>query len=388
MEELSITFPHSNLLLNVDILCPLDHFRCRNTHLTGDQQTNPGLPLQQSVRSACRKVKFHIRPTQQPVLIGTSNTGHYTFECKYERPYVSRPSRTQQLQNPRLLAKLKADGKPSVEVPEEFKNKYVTGPGQLAALLMVCYTDRSGIANKILEAKEKERSKELKEKEVASSSRKRARCETTRPQPRLLTHCRCTGLRHHPPLPPTRTRIPLQNRIRNLIQSRLRLPQVPSLIQALHTPDLQGPVLVRVLGIANGDVVAALPVTPTIPGGDDPFYQHVYTHLALVTASLYYDLNAFSYILLDKKVGKKWIVLTEKVWDNKIQQSTCQSYGLRIHDQCNNKSTPTVSPKKSRINGKLHDVPIETQNLGKDEDENHGDKDFRFVQESTDALAK
>lgn len=52
-------------------------------------------------------------------------TGHFTYECKATRPYVSRPSRTAQLENPRVLAKLKADGKPSVEVPEEFKNKFV-----------------------------------------------------------------------------------------------------------------------------------------------------------------------------------------------------------------------------------------------------------------------
>ena len=48
-------------------------------------------------------------------------TGHFTYECKNNRPYVTRPSRTQQLENPRLLAKLRAEGKPSVEVPEEFK---------------------------------------------------------------------------------------------------------------------------------------------------------------------------------------------------------------------------------------------------------------------------
>ena len=30
------------------------------------------------------------------------------------------------LENPKLLAKLKADGKPSVEVPEEFKSKCVS----------------------------------------------------------------------------------------------------------------------------------------------------------------------------------------------------------------------------------------------------------------------
>jgi len=54
--------------------------------------------------------------------------GHFTYECKATRPYVSRPSRTAQLENPRVLAKLKADGKPSVEVPEEFKNKFRVPP--------------------------------------------------------------------------------------------------------------------------------------------------------------------------------------------------------------------------------------------------------------------
>lgn len=49
--------------------------------------------------------------------------GHFTYECKGSRPYISRPSRTQQLENPRVIAKLKGDGKPSVEVPEEFKTK-------------------------------------------------------------------------------------------------------------------------------------------------------------------------------------------------------------------------------------------------------------------------
>jgi hypothetical protein len=53
-------------------------------------------------------------------------TGHFTYECKDNtRPYISRPSRTAQLENPRLVAKSKADGQPSVDVPEEFKNKFV-----------------------------------------------------------------------------------------------------------------------------------------------------------------------------------------------------------------------------------------------------------------------
>ncbi|KAJ7582767.1 zinc knuckle-domain-containing protein [Mycena floridula] len=82
--------------------------------------------------------------------------GHFTYQCKGQRPYVSRPSRTQQLENPtRALAKLKAEGKPTVEVPEEFKNK-------------------TGTADRILEAREKERSKgkesHVKKKAKRSSS--------------------------------------------------------------------------------------------------------------------------------------------------------------------------------------------------------------------------
>jgi hypothetical protein len=49
--------------------------------------------------------------------------GHFIYECKNTRPYVSRPSRTEQLEKPGALAKLKAEGKPSVETPEEFKKK-------------------------------------------------------------------------------------------------------------------------------------------------------------------------------------------------------------------------------------------------------------------------
>ncbi|KAH7885379.1 zinc knuckle-domain-containing protein [Phlebopus sp. FC_14] len=93
------------------------------------------------------------RATSSTVCQKCLQTGHFTYECKFTRPYVSRPSRTQMLENPRSLAKLKADGKPSVEVPEEFKNK-------------------SGTANKILAAKEKEREME-KAKAAASDSKSR-----------------------------------------------------------------------------------------------------------------------------------------------------------------------------------------------------------------------
>ncbi|KDQ06784.1 hypothetical protein BOTBODRAFT_120988 [Botryobasidium botryosum FD-172 SS1] len=63
-------------------------------------------------------------------------TGHFIFECKNPRPYASRPSRTKQLEKPEVYGQ-KRD-QPSVEVPEEFKTK-------------------KGVADKILEEKEKER---------------------------------------------------------------------------------------------------------------------------------------------------------------------------------------------------------------------------------------
>jgi hypothetical protein len=82
--------------------------------------------------------------------------GHFIYECKSERPYVSRPSRTQQLENPSALAKLKAAGKPSVDVPEEFKKKYVLSRYSYAQLILYF---RDGTANRILEEKAKEREK-------------------------------------------------------------------------------------------------------------------------------------------------------------------------------------------------------------------------------------
>ncbi|KIK01872.1 hypothetical protein K443DRAFT_678016 [Laccaria amethystina LaAM-08-1] len=107
----------------------------------------------------------HRRSTNQPR--ATSSTicqkclgrGHFIYECKESRPYVSRPSRTQQLEKPHLLAKLKVDGKPSVQVPEEFK--------------------KTGTANMILEAKEKERSKDEKGKEKERPRKKAKRSSSS-----------------------------------------------------------------------------------------------------------------------------------------------------------------------------------------------------------------
>ncbi|KAF9483525.1 hypothetical protein BDN70DRAFT_873838 [Pholiota conissans] len=91
------------------------------------------------------------RATSSTICQKCLGRGHFIYECKGSRPYVTRPSRTQQLENPKLLAKLKSEGKPSVEVPEEFKRS-------------------AGTANKILESKEQERLKESKGKEKAENS--------------------------------------------------------------------------------------------------------------------------------------------------------------------------------------------------------------------------
>ncbi|KAF8903169.1 zinc knuckle-domain-containing protein [Gymnopilus junonius] len=103
------------------------------------------------------------RATSSTICQKCLQRGHFIYECKGARPYVSRPSRTQQLENPKVLAKLKAEGKPSVEVPEEFKKPV-------------------GTANKILEAKEKERLKEEKGKakeEVPPRKKKKRRSHST-----------------------------------------------------------------------------------------------------------------------------------------------------------------------------------------------------------------
>ncbi|KAI4954306.1 hypothetical protein J4E91_002018 [Alternaria rosae] len=61
--------------------------------------------------------------------------GHYSYECKapaQERPYKSRPSRTQQLLNPKLQPKL------TTEVPEDLLRK-------------------KGVADEVLKKKEEDR---------------------------------------------------------------------------------------------------------------------------------------------------------------------------------------------------------------------------------------
>lgn len=107
-----------------------------------------------------RRSNNNPRATSTTVCQKCLGTGHFIFECKSTRPYVSRPSRTEMLENPKLLAKLKAEGKPSVQLPEEFSTK-------------------SGTANRILESKEQERlaleGSKGKAKEEDSRTRKKAR---------------------------------------------------------------------------------------------------------------------------------------------------------------------------------------------------------------------
>lgn len=58
---------------------------------------------------------------------------HYSYECKattQERPYTARPSRTQQLLNPRLVPKLSEDVPTELQtyVPNEFFITFLTVP--------------------------------------------------------------------------------------------------------------------------------------------------------------------------------------------------------------------------------------------------------------------
>ncbi|OTA87026.1 hypothetical protein M434DRAFT_399677 [Hypoxylon sp. CO27-5] len=81
--------------------------------------------------------------------------GHYSYECKastQERPYVSRPSRTQQLFNPKLVPKLTSD------VPNALQKK-------------------EGIADEELAKREAERARkrELEEDDSSAESPKRRR---------------------------------------------------------------------------------------------------------------------------------------------------------------------------------------------------------------------
>ncbi|KZF25612.1 hypothetical protein L228DRAFT_244487 [Xylona heveae TC161] len=79
--------------------------------------------------------------------------GHYSYECKtpsQERPYLSRPSRTQQLRDPKLLPKLTSD------VPNDLLRK-------------------KGVADELLAKREEERGRKRAREESIDSRRGRSR---------------------------------------------------------------------------------------------------------------------------------------------------------------------------------------------------------------------
>jgi len=84
--------------------------------------------------------------------------GHFSYECKaaaQERPYVARPSRTQQLLNPRLLPKLNSD------VPNDLLRK-------------------KGVADEVLAQNAKERGrKRSRDGDDVNPHRKRSRSESS-----------------------------------------------------------------------------------------------------------------------------------------------------------------------------------------------------------------
>ena len=100
---------------------------CQNSPLTDDQGTTQAHRPPPSAKSVWEQVggEVHQIPVSSADGPPPPHTGHFIFECKSTRPYVSRPSRTQQLAKVNPLDKLKLEGRPSVDVPDEFKTKYV-----------------------------------------------------------------------------------------------------------------------------------------------------------------------------------------------------------------------------------------------------------------------
>jgi hypothetical protein len=120
--------------------------------------------LEMSKFAPHRRSENNPRATSSTICQKCLGTGHFIYECKSTRPYVSRPSRTQQLENPKVLAKLREAGNPSVEVPHEFKKT-------------------TGTANQILEAKEKEREQAREQNEGKGKGGKRDKKRSRRSPP-------------------------------------------------------------------------------------------------------------------------------------------------------------------------------------------------------------
>lgn len=108
--------------------------------------------------------------------------GHYSYECKaviQERPYVSRPSRTQQLLNPKLVPKLTSD------VPNDLLRKKGVADEQLA---------------KIEEERGRKRDRQSEDRDVRGAS-KRMRSASSASSTSVSTIS--TNRSRSPPLRPT-----------------------------------------------------------------------------------------------------------------------------------------------------------------------------------------
>jgi hypothetical protein len=142
------------------------------------QPPAPCLPSTMSKFAPHRSASSNPRATAGTICQRCLGTGHFTYQCKNARPYVSRPSRTKQ------LAKPATRDRPSVDVPEEFKTKCVVRT--VLALWLVLMRGRAGVANRILEQKEKERAES--DAPQAKKARRCVQCSLSPPNT-LLTRC-------------------------------------------------------------------------------------------------------------------------------------------------------------------------------------------------------
>lgn len=89
----------------------------RGPAYTGRSKATPSTTCQKCLKKDMRIPARFRRPDPTD-----TSLRHYSYECKastQERPYVSRPSRTQQLFNPKLKPQLTSD------VPNDLLRKYV-----------------------------------------------------------------------------------------------------------------------------------------------------------------------------------------------------------------------------------------------------------------------
>lgn len=95
----------------------LDLFCCYRLEMNNRYRNVPGLSSSSKATAStlcqkCLKRDMFDPSKRLKILRADGLLRHYSFECTVsaqERPYISRPSRTQQLQNPKLIPKLSSD---------------------------------------------------------------------------------------------------------------------------------------------------------------------------------------------------------------------------------------------------------------------------------------